>query len=233
MSATNENTRIFRIEDVLLLGEAKVNHNLLVKDMPDFIAFDPDFGGNFAQNYMQQISAAEDLETDEMIMDQMEQATAKVIQKLEACRTKFKLTKHFIEKAFPNAKSVQIEFGYKAYYSASRSQAKMIQFMKELYAVANKHQQELIAVGYSQAMIDEINDLQNQLDEANKAQELFGRNRSNLTNERVTAFNAVWETLVMVCRVGKIIYAEDAAKFKQYMLPKRMLGRQNNLIKHD
>lgn len=227
MNNSKTNKRLFNIKDVYLLGETKIIFDLFVKDKADFIAFDPDFGGNFEQGWEQQIKAAGYLSPNHTIMTQMRQTTEKVEQVMEQCKTKFKQSKYFIEKAFPN-KSMQLEFGYQDYYSSSRSQEKMIQFMKEFHAVAVKYQQELLAVGYTQAMIDEINALQQQLDEANKEQELFRRNRGNLTQERITKFNAVWKILTKVCKAGKIIYADNAVKYKQYLLPKRRKRKKDD-----
>ena len=208
------------MDDAKMLEKAWVRYDLFVKDKADFIAFDNDFGGNFEQTWEQQLKVVKALETDETIMDQMQQETEKVMQMMEECKTKYQQSKYFIEKAFPKAKSIQIEFGYQEYYPATRSQEKMIPFMKVFYEVAVKYKQELISVGYTQLMIDEINALQQQLDEANKEQELFRRNRSNLTNERISKYNAVWETLVRICKAGKIIYCDNYTKYHQYILPK-------------
>ena len=219
MAKKDQVLRLYSITDPEMYEAAKAKRGFFLEDKADFIAFDGDFADPFAADWLTLISDAEALPQDETIDDQLTQLTAAVEAEMVKCRDKFQDAKYFIEKTFPNNAPVWNEFGYNNYEAARKSQVRMIQFMKNFHSVATKYKIQLIAKGYAQPKIDEIETFRAALDAANQVQELFIGNLPVQTQTRHLKNNEVWNTMVQVCTAGKRIFKNDFAKYQRYLLP--------------
>ena len=202
-----------------MIGAVKTIFDLFVLDKPDFVIYDLDFDDPFESNWQNDIDTAENFDSDETVLDQQRQLTEAVEQKMDECRHKYQDSKRFIEKAFSDNKAVLDEFGYDNYLKVRNKQLEMILFMKLFHNAADKYKVQLIAKNYTQAMIDEILSLHDELDAANRAQEAFIKNRKTITHDRQIAYNKIWDTMVDVCKSGQSIYHDNIAKYEQYLLP--------------
>lgn len=192
---------------------------LFTGDKAAFIAYDPDFADPFGQNWQDAIKAAEAVPKDEAVVDEQTGITDLVEETMDQCRHKFQSSKFFIEKAYPNNRPVQNEFGYDNYLKARKSQTGMIGFMENFHRVAEKYKEQLIAKNYTQAMIDEIKTLRKKLHTTNEKQEAFKKGRPVLTQDRIILLNKPWDTAVLVHKAAQNIFHDDAAKYAQYKLP--------------
>ena len=95
----------------------------------------------------------------------------------------------------------------------------MIQFLSLLYQAATEYSVQLIAAGFTQDKIDQINILQSELTTADYNQELSKKRRPLLTQQRIEKLNECYEFMQNVSKAGKIIYSADFAKYEQYLLP--------------
>ena len=209
------------IEDSVMLEECQTMHDLFEEDQAEFEDFDSDFINPFEDNWQDAIDAAESYPTDEVIQDQITQATALVEAKMKLCRDKFQGAKYFISKAFPKNTGLHNEFGFNDYDRVRNNQSKMILFMDRLHKTAVEYNTELIAAGYIQTDIDEINTLQGQLKNANRDQEIKIRKRGTATQTRIGLLNAAWDFMTKTAKAAKIIYKDNYAKFNEYLLPGR------------
>jgi len=220
MKTPNEVSRLYNIQDADMLQLVKMKHGFFKEDKSSFAAFDADFTGSFESAWLSEIEDADLAIQDVVVRDQQRQLTNTVEDLMDRNRSKFQVAKYFIEKAFPDDKAVQDEFGFNDYLPARRGQSRMIRFMTAVHQVAVKYSGKLIAVGYTQQMIDEIETLKNDLDNADQSQELFKKDRPVITQDRIKKLNKAWETTVNVCRVGKIIFQSDFSRHEKYLLPK-------------
>ncbi|MBI5214461.1 MAG: hypothetical protein HY960_01770 [Ignavibacteriae bacterium] len=219
MSRPKEVVRLYTMADSDMMQVSEKTREAFIEDNADFQAFDPDFKDPYAANWQSEIDAAKSVPTDNVIVDTMTILTTATENAMELCRNKFQSMKFFIEKAFPNKTSIWNEFGYNDYDRSRTSHPLMISFMRDLYAVAQKYSAELIAKNFTQAMIDEIGTLLNQLNSSDTAQEAYKGTREVLTQNRIILLNQVWTTTVTVCRAGKLIYMNNYAKYQRYVLP--------------
>ncbi len=95
----------------------------------------------------------------------------------------------------------------------------MIQLLNTLHAAAVTHSVKLIEAGFTQAKIDGIAALKEKLAAADNAQEMAKKKRPSVTQERIATLNKCYEILQQVSKAGKIIFANDRAKYDQYLLP--------------
>lgn len=214
-----EMRRKFSTPDAYLVEYAKDMRNLYLDDVADFTAFDPDFNAAFAADWLTKITNAEAQLTDEIIVDVQTQYTDAVTTAMKNCQNYYQEVKFFVQKAFKNEKSIQNEFGADNYNNIRGNQPQLIEFMRDLYATANKYATQLDAVNFGAAKIARIRDFADALDQANQNQNNYIKGRPTITAERIGIYNTLWDTLSLVSAAAKIIYRDNAAKYNQYLLP--------------
>jgi len=210
--------RIFSYSDLVMFQIAHVIRDCFHIDLADFTAFDLDLNAAYHTNLVNLIVAAEDAPDHEYLMDQLAQKTVIVEENMTLCRNTTQLMKPFIEKAFPGKKATWNLFGYDDYDDARNSQHKMYNFMKKLYKTAILYAAELIAAGFTQIKIDKLQTCYLDLMRADDEQESFKIEIKKMTNERIEMLNAVWSIVLNICRIGKLIYADNYGKYQQYVL---------------
>lgn len=211
--------RDYEVADAYQIEFAKDTHENVNGTLADFTAFDPEIDAVFLAAFLTAIAEAEAVPSDEQVEAVISQMTVEVENAMAACRKKFQDSKYFIEKTFPNNEEKWKEFGYKNYLKARDIQPKMIEFMKDFYGAATKYSALLNTVNYTPVMIAEIETLTNNLDQKNKDQNNYINGRPGITKERIIKHNAVWAITVKLCAAGKIIYYNDYANYKKYLLP--------------
>ena len=125
--------RKFNVSDLYMLEFSKTMRTHFIDEQAQFAAFDADFTSPFENDWLSAIDAAEAILPDEVIKDQLQQLTADVEQAMEKCRTKFQVSKYFIDKAFGNSVAIRNEFGYNDYDRNRQGQLTLLQFMQTFF----------------------------------------------------------------------------------------------------
>lgn len=105
------------------------------------------------------------------------------------------------------------------YEKARVSETRMIQFLGVLHKTVIEFSADLIAAGFNQEKIDKIELLQKELINADYEQELSKKKRPAVTQERIEKLNECCQLIQKVSKAGKIIFANNRAKFDQYLMP--------------
>ena len=219
MTKAEEKIRIFSGSDADMIQASRVAHGLFTEDKLAFTNFDPSFADPFGNNWQQKIESAAALDKDSYYMSNQTELTKQVEAVMNDSRSSFQSAKYFIEKAFPNQKTIHAQFGYNDYEKASYSETKMIQFLGIFHKAAVEHSAKLIEAGFTQEKIDKIAELKEQLTNADYEQEKAKKKRGFVTQERINVLNECFEMLKRVSKAGKIIFMNDRAKYDQYLLP--------------
>ena len=210
--------RNYNMPDADMLESCDTMRGHFEEDKPKFIVHNPKFADPFFSEWGVKINVALKFPTDETIDDQLMQKTATVEDVISQCKKKYQQTKQFVEDAFPNNEAVWKEFGFDDYDKASHSQPGFIQFMYKFHGVAVKYHEKLGDQGYTEEKIDEIEALADNLKQVNKEQELFKGNIPVQTRERILLHNAANDDRRRVGRAGKLIFADNYAKYQRYLL---------------
>lgn len=215
-----ENTRKFKGADSFLIETAFTFHALLQKEIALFNAFDTTMNLAYAAEFKTTIDNCLSFGTDETLGDVMAQYTQEVMESMKKCQSKYSQIKYFAEKAFPTKKPAQDEFGTKSYKTARYKQDSMVVFMTALHTVAEKYKVQLFGQGATQAQLDEILTLRNQLLSTINEQEVFIRARATVTFDRIELLNHLYNYVEKICQAAQIIhYDNDAAKSMYVYLP--------------
>lgn len=208
--------RAYRGQDAKMLEDARIMRGIFEQDYPDLVEFDPTLTDPFIDDYLVQITAAEQVDPDSLVLDQQTQMTAEVEIAMKKGRNTYQALKYFIERAFPNSPTIWNEFGYNDYAKVHSSHPHFIQFYIQLHKTALKYASQLDQVGYDATRIAKLNDTSKSLQNANTNQGLFKNTRPVNTQERILTLNGIWDTLSRIRRAGKLTYIENFAKQKRY-----------------
>ena len=215
-----EHNRRFNGTDAFLIESANTFQAMFVKDIAEFSMFDTKLNLAYATEFKAAIYTSLSFGTDETLGDVMAGYTKRVLETMKKCQLKYAQMKYFAEKAFPNKKPAQDEFGTRYYRTARNKQDAMIVFMTALSTVAEKYKVQIFAEGATQAQIDEILLLRDELLATNNEQEVFIRARGTVTFDRISGLNNLYGYIETICQAAQIVNPDnDAFKGKYVYLP--------------
>ena len=127
---------------------------------------------------------------------------------------------YYLKLAFPESEAVHSAFGHNKYNKVRVSQTGLPNLMEQAHRKSEdpKYKAALIAQGFTQVMIDNLQTIQISIHDKNQAQEDAMSNRLVKTKERVEALNAVWEYMEKISEASKLIYSDNPTKKEQYLL---------------
>ena len=213
-----QKVRNFRIKDSKLLERAYLFLRMITEDLPDFQDFSPQFDQDFIAAFSHLIEEVQSMLSDSPIRAIMAQKTDRVKKAMLKCAEIFRICRFFVRLAFPSDEIVQDQFGLTEFNPIRNSQLKLQEFMDVLYHKVLQYSNELIQAGFSQVKIDEVLACKNELDAAIIEQNLYFKEKSTLTANRIQELNDLWEKMSLISRVSKLIYFDNYAKYRNYLL---------------
>lgn len=212
--------RKFHKPDTEMLEQAEVMQANFTTDQPDFTDQFPDMDTPFETDFETAITTADALPDDEAVVDDQQLETQDVEELMETARTLVQILFLIVSRAFPKDAAILDVFGKKRYEKARKNQLKMIELLEVAYKAATNplYNAAIIAKGFSATQIAQLNTLENDLQEENKTQEVAKSGRPVKTQTRVQALNVVWDFMVLISDASKVIYKDNYAKRKQYLL---------------
>ena len=212
--------RKFHKPDTEMLEQAEVMQENYVADQADFTGQFPDMAPPFDADFATAIATADALPDDESVVDEQQLETQDVETLMETSRTLVQILFLIVSRAYPGNAAVLELFGKKRYEKARKSQLKMIELLEVAYTAASNvtYNAAIVAKGFSPAQITQLNTLQGQLQTENKTQEVAKSGRPVKTQTRVETLNVVWDFMVLISDASKVVYKDNYAKRKQYLL---------------
>ena len=220
MTTKRKINRLYSTSDANMLEFANLIHQRYTNNLADFTAYDADLDVTVADDLMNEIQLAENFVSDDQLIDVQADTTRNMLLQMETCKNYFQRhIVYFVKKAFPNRPEILNEFGANDYARDSRSQARMIQFMKKAYVTAQKYVTELTAANFTIALMDELNDITVELQTLNMTQEDAKDSRRTATGQRIVLLNNVWMSVQQIRRAAKAVYFDDYNKLQLFLLP--------------
>ena len=226
-------TRIFSsITDRTAIHAGQTMHDLLENSLEDFTAFDSSIDEDYVADFQAAIDAAARHTVDKAVRNGISDLHQTVEEQMVVCREKFKFSRVFIKKAFPENRAIHNRFGFGDYRAASYSPKKMLYFMDIFYDIAVENADELAAVGYDGVAIAGIATLRDSLLDAHRNKVKAIKNRPVQTEDRIEKLNTMWAIMQRIAKVSKRIYKNNRAKYRQFLLlkPAGKRKKQNNTI---
>lgn len=215
-----EIVRRYNVSDAEMLSEARNFASQLLKYLNAFTTLDGKrFTSDTIINFSALIAAAEELPTDNVLIDIQANSTRMVTEALEECYEEINFTKYYVKKIFKNNSPVMNQFGYNDLNNVRKSSDRMIRFMEDFIGVIVGYESTLLDAGFPESKKEELISLKERLKSLRDGQKTIKKERPIKTAERVVALNKVWEEMAKVHDAANIIYRDDREMRNVFRLP--------------
>ena len=204
-----------------LIVSAGIQINLLEEYLDRFYSIDLSFTEDFLNQYRILSETVNNTLSDKVIRARMAQHTEAVKSVTKNCKLFYHKVKHFVKQAFPDSVTNQNRFGLNKFEKVKYSKADFLQFMNLLNAVLLQYEDMKPAREIPPEIVTESGVLYKKLEQVITAQDTYKRERSVLTAERIKNMNKIWEFMVLISRLAKIVFKEEPALMNLFMLPKK------------
>jgi hypothetical protein len=203
-----------------LLTQAFLFHSELVRDLPLFSAFSPVFTLAYANNLKSMIDFVDILPQLQEYYNSQIIYSMKVSENMSVARAIYKRLLFNVSLAWADSEAILQNFGSNLYSNVGRSAPKMMTILQLAYQNASipENKALLIAAGFLQADIDSINSIEIALRTAYNAQQDYIQQTFSRTEERILAFNALWDEMVLISGASKFIFNDSPTKKRFYLL---------------
>lgn len=212
--------RDYEYPDLIMLEKAQVFKDTFTVDKLSFTALFPGLADPFAANFQTDINAADAIPSDSEIVQQIAVFTEQIEAQMVLGRKAMQKLFVYVTIAFNNSEAYLKLFGKSEYQKSRASQLKMKELLEKANRQANitANKAPLLAVGYTQAAIDNLATIMNAIDSLNAQQEDAKSNRLKTTEDRIKANNKVWSYMVKISEASKVVYVDSPAKIQEYLL---------------
>jgi len=170
--------------------------------------------------FLTAINAADDEPSDGEILTAQRLSTMTVEQVMTLGRKRGASLFRYAKRGYPDNPMAKDMFGYPKFRKNRYNQMGLKEALELSYTLANDpvHSAVLIPKGFTQARIDKLHTISENLETNNNTQEVKKTTRPVTTQERRIKMNTVWDYRVEVADASKEVYEDDYAKQHQYLL---------------
>lgn len=203
-----------------VLSQAYLFHSGLVRDLASFTSFSPIFTATYASDFLDLIEDAGEIPTNEEDLNNQVILSNEVESKMEEARVLYRKLMSYVHVKWGNNDSILRAFGNNLYEKARKSVQSMVNLLELANRAAEspKYKADLIAVGFTQLDIDRLLSLSEELNDAYNDQQEFIQLSSDRTEQRVIAFNKVWDVMVQINYASKQVFVDSPALIEYYLL---------------
>lgn len=230
MSNKNKKTaRPYPFSDAEAIQVCHVTHGMLAEDLTVFNDFEKRIDATFLTNWTAAIQAAIDFPQDGSFEADLELLKQNRDNAMGLALIHYARLMYFVRQAYPGNKEMHVVFGLGQLAKVRANGSKLSKFLGVVLENVNKHIAELTApeVDYKPAQLAALTD---KMTELQTAQRLYSAKRIEqraTTKERISLLRAMWEYQILVGKVAKIIFFDNYAKYKNYLLPKRAKKKED------
>ncbi len=212
--------RVFGLPDDEMLERAQVFHDRLTPELAGFTARFPWLDATWLTAFQNDITAADQFPKDESVTLDIKILTGDVNSAMQQGYAALQALGGYAKLAYPTDISRQRGFGQQYWRDAYSNTLKLQEALELAYAKADSAELKpaLLAKGYTQTDIDQLETLATELQTKNGLQEAAKIGRKVSRHDRVSLLNVVWDHMRTVNICASVVWASDAARMEQYQL---------------
>jgi len=220
MNRPEEVHRIFHKSDDEVLQQSDVKLVSFNENKSPFVARFTQLNDPFAQEWSVDIANARSIAPDYASLAAQGSETDALKTLVMQGANLYQSLLLYVRLAFPNDATVLRLFGQNKYEAARNSQLKLPGLLRTAYTQASKPQFKtaLIAKGMKESEIAMLETMADNITKQDAAQEKAMNDRAIDANKRITALNAVWEKMSLVCQCAKLVFKDDATLYNLFLL---------------
>lgn len=212
--------RAYHMGDDPMLERGQVFHDQLSDELADFTTRFPWLDGAWLTSFQADITAADAFPKDESVILDIKVLTGDVTASMQQGYAALQTLGGYAKLAWPMDVARQRVFGQQYWADARNSTLKLQEALELAYAKANSasYKPDLLAKGYTQPEIDQLNSLATDLQTKNGLQEAMKVGRHVTKRDRIALLNVVWSHMQTINTCASIVWAADAERLSQYQL---------------
>jgi DNA-binding transcriptional regulator GbsR (MarR family) len=215
-----------KIEEVPVLGEFIVNS--VEKDIDDFNNYSSLFTADYLVPIKAKIEVCKELAKSSIVSKELKATTQKLYDDANNLRGKLNALEGYLKLGADSLDIAVKDFDLKNLRLAisKHNIEGVIATAKTVLVAVKRNLPVLNARGLRQELIDEIETQLEEINSLNEKQNDLISQRNRLTDENISKFNDLWESLQPILTVAKAIYSADKVKLKDYTVS-QLLRRMN------
>lgn len=178
------------------------------------------------------ILAARSARRDQRERANLRHQTMDMVQTIADCMELVRKVELFAEDAFADDPAVLEEFDFKGIREYAKTQTGLITQMEWLADKASDYRDELTGAGAPEKLFDALSAAAEGVFETNSEQEITKKLRVKHTRERIEAMNALWDGLVKIEKMAKMIFKNEEELMQLFVVP-RYRGRLRQIAGED
>jgi len=220
MASTEQVQRLYSKDDLEMLQQAQLFHDLFITDQAAFSAAFPKFLTPYETNFQTAISDADAIPMDSQVAADIAYVTSQLEDIMEQSRKALQELFVYVNEAFDKDEHIMSKFQRPTYRESRNVSVKLKQLLEQAHKTADSadFKPDLLAAGYTQVKIDALATLMTNLYDKDSEQEEMKSNRVDMTRTRINAYNAVWAYMVEISDASKAVFVDNSAKLYQYTL---------------
>ncbi len=213
-------SRDFAMPEAEALEIANQMLSNLDDNITDFTASYTEFDLPFRTNMQDAIDICEATSTDQICLAKQHIQTVKVEVEMGSGRRRYQGMEEYIKLGFPGNAAMLKLYGQPLYDKARSSHLKLPVLLMQAYDLASDttYKPLIIAKGATQLQIDALKANALSINAAVKLQGKLMGARNLTTQDRTINLNILWAMMVKISDCAKIIYVDNPAKQKLFLL---------------
>ncbi len=223
--------RKYNMGDDPMLERAQVFHDQLNGELADFTTRFPWLDAVWLSAFQADITAADAFPKDESVTLDIKILTGDVTASMQQGYAALQALGGYAKLAYPTDTARERVFGQQYWADARENTLKLQEALELAYAKADSasFKADLLAKGYTQVEIDQLNTLAVDLQTKNGLQEALKVGRHVTKADRIALLNVVWEHMRTVNTCASVVWAADADRLDQYQLYPSSSGGDDDL----
>ncbi len=212
-------TRKFSISDAILMAHIGKILEGLPRDQPVFeeeiAIIDQAFVDGLSADYSSALAEG----GDQVVRGKVGEKTQSMLEAMDEAKRLVKRLRFWVDLVYADNAARRRSFNLRQFWKVATSQPKLIQFMNNLSTQVQEHRADLLEAGAKQEFFEAISANAAALATADAVQESSKGGRSNATQNRVIALNALYDRARLLDNAADILFEEDPLKASFYSMP--------------
>ncbi len=201
--------REFSMEDTLLIQKCRTLRGHFLNYTVRFSAFAPDLNATFAANWLALIEECESTETDETVMDQLQQYSSDLDEAKKQGFIAANSLEFYVKSAFPDKKRILEEFGFTERKKARAAQFNQYMWMVVMKKIAADYSAELAAAGMPATFLSDFDATTQNLLQRETDQEYFKHLRIRYSRQRIEKMNTLYKYCTTINRASQSVFYNE------------------------
>ncbi len=203
-----ETLKKFRCKNEELIVICEYVQIALQRDLADFTAYTSIFDQKYLDNFKSQIAAMRQVVFPLEMTKELKMITANLYNSMDQLYDSLLRLEGYLKLAKKEIPMSATDFGIVPLKrkTQQRDAEGVLQNLQQVIANIGKYKEPLIKWGMSEAFIDLFKKAFEQIDKGNNKQFEIVSSRRLLAAENMNTLNALYEQLMVICNIGKILY---------------------------